>query len=205
MTDARIPLHAVAARPIGRLEGRRLLLLLHGYGADEQDLLEVGEAVRGDDDAVVSLRGPVPVGPGAGWFDGPREEVLAGAGLASAATAVLGTLDALVAAAGEPAAVRLLGFSQGGALALALLHAAPERFDRAAVLAGFLPGDLAAPPPGPAVLWARGDADEVIPASVVARTAAELEHRPGTEIRVHPGLGHGIDAAELAEVTAFLR
>lgn len=205
MTDDRIPLQAVALRPVGRLEGRRLLLLLHGYGADERDLLEVGEAVRGDDDAVVSLRGPVPVGPGAGWFDGSGEEVLAGAGLADAASAVLGTLDAIVATAGEPAAVRLLGFSQGGALALALLHAAPERFDRAAVLAGFLPADLPAPPPGPAVLWARGDADGVIPPAVVARTEAALADRPDTVIRVHPGLGHGIDAAELAETADFLR
>ncbi|GAA4749212.1 hypothetical protein GCM10025783_21840 [Amnibacterium soli] len=205
MTDASIPLHAVAMRPIGRLEGRRLLVLLHGYGADEQDLLAVGEAVRGDDDAVVSLRGPVPVGAGAGWFDGPREAVLAGAGLEAAATAVLATLNALAAAAGEPAAVRLLGFSQGGALALALLHAAPQRFDRVAVLAGFLPATLPAPPPGAAVLWARGDADAVIPPEAVARTAAALEGRSATSISVHPGLGHGIDEAELAEVAAFLR
>ena len=49
------------------------------------------------------------------------------------------------------------------------------------------------------------DADEVIPPEAVARTAAALEGRSATSISVHPGLGHGIDEAELAEVAAFLR
>ena len=56
---------------------------------------------------------------------------------------------------------------------------------------------------GPAV--GRWLIDAVTPRAPVARPAHALEGRPATSIRVHPGLGHGIDEAELAEVADFLR
>ncbi|WP_375389487.1 alpha/beta hydrolase [uncultured Amnibacterium sp.] len=201
-------LRAVAAAPIGRLEGRRLLVLLHGYGADEHDLLPVGEVLRGDD-AVVSLRGPAAVGAGASWVDGPPASVPAGAGLAPSVQAVLATLDAIVETAGTPSAVRLLGFSQGGALALELLRAEPDRFDRVVVLAGFVsaspsPGDAGLAESRPAVFWGRGDADQVIPPDAVARTAAWLDANAEAVVRVYAGLAHGITPEELGDVAAFL-
>jgi phospholipase/carboxylesterase len=140
--------------------------------------------------------------------DGPREAVLAGAGLEAAADRVLATIDAIVAEAGAPAAVRLLGFSQGGALAVVLAAREPDRFDRVVVLSGFVPAawaDKPGPERLPPVLWGRGDADEVIPAAAVARTAAWLGAHADATVRRYPGLGHGVGAAELEDVAAFLR
>lgn len=206
MTSSIRPLATVASAPIGSLEGHRLLVLLHGYGADEHDLLPIAPALGGDD-VVVSLRGPLSLeGGGAAWADGPREDILRGAGIGDAVDDVLAWLDG-IGSAGAPSSVRLLGFSQGGAVALSLLRRAPERFDRVVVLAGFATDepseDTAAS--GPQVFWGRGDADPVIPADAIARTAEWLEAYSDATIRVYPGLGHGISAEELADVAAFLR
>lgn len=199
-------LEAVAETPLDSLEGRRLLVLLHGYGADEHDLLPIVPSL-GLDDAVVSLRGPLSLeGRGAAWADGPGEDILSGAGIGDAADDVLAWLDG-AETLGAPSAVRLLGFSQGGAVALSLLRRAPERFDRVVVLAGFVTDEAAeqTASSGPPVFWGRGDADPVIPPEAVARTAAWLGARADATIRVYPGLGHSISAEELADVAAFLR
>ncbi len=201
------PLHAVSTRPIDTLEGRPLLLLLHGLGADEQDLLPVGAAL-GLEDAVVSLRAPLPWGPGWAWAPVGQDPTRR-ASLRPAAQAVLDWLDGLPAAgAGTPGRIRLLGFSQGGALALTLLRLAPQRFAAAVVLAGFVPeeqeDDAALAARRPPVLWGRGDADPVIPVAAVERTAAWLPRVAAAEVRVYPGLTHGISQDELADVRAFL-
>ena len=201
---------AAGAAPVENLAGRRLTLLLHGLGADERDLLSLAPAFG--DDVVISLRAPVPYGPGFSWaVISPDSIPGRGTGLGASADAVLEWLDGLAARSGLPSEVRLLGFSQGGALALALLRRAPGRFGRIVVLAGFVPAEaavgdtaLAADPSAP-VFWGRGDADAVIAADAIARTEAWLPAHAAATIRVYPGLGHGIADAELADVVAFLR
>lgn len=200
---------AVAVRPFDRLEGSRLTVLLHGYGSHERDLLPIAEAAPADD-VVVSLRAPVAAGPGFAWVDGPPEVVLSGAGLDLVADAVLRWLDAVAATAGAPEAVRLLGFSQGGALALTLLRRAPSRFERVVVLAGFVPagaeaGDAALAVQPPPVLWIRGDADWVIPPDTIDRTTRFLGTHADATVLVLPGLGHGVDERALDHVRRFLR
>jgi phospholipase/carboxylesterase len=200
---------AVTAAPLTSLEGDRLTLLLHGLGSHERDLLPLAPALGGG--AVVALRAPLVYGPGFAWADPGAAPAGSGAGLGAAADAVLAWLDDLGSSGmGTPASVRLLGFSQGGALALTLLRRAPERFERLVVLAGFVPDDpeagdgtLAAQPVVP-VFWGRGDADTVIPRSAVDRTAAWLPAHAAATVRVYPGLAHGISDAELEDVSAFL-
>lgn len=202
-------LQAIAVAPLDSLDGRRLVLVLHGYGADERDLLPVAQAVAGGD-GIMSIRGPVPVGAGAGWADGPRDAILRGDGIGAAAADVLAFLDDLPARGlGTPASVRLLGFSQGGAVALSMLRRAPDRFDRIVVLSGFVAAEEEA---GDALLldrripvfWGRGDADPVIPADAVARTASWLLAHTDSTIRFYPGLGHGVAEEEIADIRAFL-
>jgi phospholipase/carboxylesterase len=200
---------AVVLRPFDTLEGRSLLLLLHGLGSHEADLLPLAESFDGDD-VVVGLRAPLPWGPGFAWAPVSPDEAGSGTGLDLAADAVIAWLDGLPAAGqGSPADVRLLGFSQGGAVALTMLRRAPGRFARAVVLAGFLPdteeaGDAALRADPPAVFWGRGDADPVIAPAAVARTAAWLPDHAIATVRVYPGLGHGVDQDELADVARFL-
>jgi phospholipase/carboxylesterase len=189
--------------------GRPLLVLLHGVGSHEGDLIGLAPYLPRDL-AIASLRAPLSHGDGWSWYPlalpgspepGPVDE---------AAEAVLAWLDQLGDA--HPS-VALLGFSQGGSLTLQLLRHAPDRFAFAAVLAGFVvPDDSDATARRdaelarrrPAVFWGRGDVDAVIPIDAVQRTAEWLAEHADLEETVYPGLAHGISQEELDDLNAFI-
>lgn len=197
-----------SAAPLETLEGRALTLVLHGFGADELDLLPIAPALGTE--PALSLRAPVRYGPGWSWAPVDPAGPVRGAGLDEAAEAVLDWLDEVESGPlGRPDSVRLLGFSQGGATALQLLRHAPERFAAVVLLSGFVSpgshdGDAALAALRPPVFWGRGDADTVIPADAVERTGGWLAGHAAVTERVYPGLTHGIAPEELAEVAAFL-
>jgi phospholipase/carboxylesterase len=184
-----------------------LVVLLHGYGTDEHDLIPLIEQMVPPSVSWASLRGPqqLPFG-GAEWF--PIETLAAPAAsqLAAAAAAIWAWLDAR----GSSRRVVPIGFSQGGVMALELLRERPDRVAAAAVLSGFAaapvrPGDAAlADHPAP-VFWGRGDQDDVIPAVLVAWTAQWLPAHARLDAHRYPGVPHGISPAEVADLAAFLR
>ncbi|MGN6744502.1 MAG: alpha/beta hydrolase [Amnibacterium sp.] len=188
----------------GPEDGDGLLVLLHGRGADEHDLLPLAEALALPD-RVASLPGPVPWQGGRAWVE-QTPSAAGDAFLDPAAQAVLEWLDGRPRVARR---IRLLGFSQGGALALQLLRAAPDRFASAVVLAGFVPTvddprDEAVARVHPPVFYGHGAIDPVIPRDAVDRTRTWLAAHTAVEEREYPMLGHAISAAELADVATFL-
>ncbi|MBM7505755.1 alpha/beta hydrolase [Agromyces aurantiacus] len=196
-----------SASPADRAD-RPVLVLLHGYGSHEGDLFGLSPYLPLQP-AIASLRAPIAMGWGHSWFPLPEQadDELTAVDAEAAVTAVLEWLDRVVP---ETTPVGLLGFSQGGAMAIELLRRAPERFAFAVSLAGFaLPGDREgdermsrlAPP----VFWGRGAADDVIPAAAIAQTQAWLPAHADLDQRVYEGLGHAVSDRELADVSAFLR
>lgn len=183
---------------------RPLVLLLHGYGSHERDLVGLGLPAGW---AWASLRAPLTLGSGAhAWFPvttpgRPDPEPVADT------TAVLLTwLDEHVDA-GAP--VVPVGFSQGGLMASHLLRTAPDRFAGAALLGGFVhqdeqPGDGRLDELRPPVYSGRGDADGVITAEAVARTDAWLPRFTTPHRHVYAGLGHGISRAMVTDLMTFL-
>jgi len=185
---------------------RPLLLVLHGYGSHEGDLFSLAPHLPLEP-VIAALRAPLPVGDGWAWFPisdpGNPDNAAVDAGVA----AVLAWLDALPQ---RPSAVGLLGFSQGGAMALQLLRAEPDRFSFAVNLSGFVPsgpqsGDARLAERPLPVFWGRGTADGVIPASAVQRTQAWLPGHSALTERIYEGLAHSISQAELGDVVNFLR
>jgi phospholipase/carboxylesterase len=194
--------------PDAEREGRPLVLLLHGLGSHEGDLIGLAPYLS-PDFVYASLRAPLPYGGPGGWSWYPLSSPGAPdyAAVDEAADAVLAHLDDL---RGAYPSVGLLGFSQGGSLALQLLRRRPEFFDFAVVLAGFVtPGapsgvDEAVAGARPRVFYGRGDADPVIPVEAVERTSAWVAaHAEATE-NVYPGLTHSISQEELDDVNGFL-
>ena len=207
MTDVTIdPASVLWSAPERERAGRPLLVLMHGYGSHEGDLFGLSPRLPLGP-VVASVRAPTPEGGGFAWFpyggQGDPEARLAAAD--AAARAVLGWLDTL-----EYTSVGLLGFSQGGAMALQLLRHAPQRFRYAANLSGFVvegehSGDGALETSRPPVFWARGTEDTVISDALISTTNAWLPSHSTLTERIYEDLAHSISPPELADVSAFIR
>lgn len=194
----------------------RLIVLLHGLGADGNDLIGLAPYWQPafPNALFVAPDAPFPcdMAPyGRQWFslqDRTPARVLAGV---QAAAPILGAfLDDLLSEHGLPAArMALVGFSQGTMMSL---YVAPRRAEPVAGVVGFsgalvgaepLAGEIAARPP---VLLVHGDADPIVPVDM-SRVAAERLAELDVPVRlvVRPGLPHSIDEVGLQEGAAFLR
>ena len=203
-----IPVEELATR----MPGNPLLIMMHGYGSHEGDLMSLA-ALLPESIIVVSLRAPhrapYPIESGFDWFSNgdPANPGINAAN--SAAEAVVQWLDRMLATHGTPSRIGLLGFSQGGAMAVHLLRYAPERFTAAVNLSGFVvaaqvQGDPVLAEQRPPIFWGRDQADQVIPAEAVQRTAEWLAVYSTATIELYPGTQHGISREEISDVSAFL-
>lgn len=199
---------------------RRLVVFLHGYGANAADLIGLADPLMPHlpDTAFVAPDAPeacagVPMGfqwfpiP---WIDGSSEEA-AREGMMRAADDLDVWLDATMAEEGvTPARTVLFGFSQGTMMAL---HVAPRRAEPVAGIVAFSgrlldPETLAeAAVSRPPVLLVHGDADEVVPVRALPEAAEALEAAGFERVYAHvmQGTGHGIAPDGLQVALAFLR
>jgi len=189
--------------------GRDVLVLLHGYGSDEQGLYEQVTSVVDAEVVIASLRGPVAEAGGYAWV--PMETSLSTttpqsitAVARQRAQPIVDWLDLLP----PTRSIGLLGVSQGAVMALHLLRRAPARFSCAINLSGYVlageeDGDAALQHRPPPVFWGRGRHDRVIPTSYVERTEAWLARHSVLTSHVYP-IGHEESHEEFADVATFV-
>jgi phospholipase/carboxylesterase len=209
-----LPLEHVYVEPDTETGGPSpAVIVMHGRGADEQDLLPVARQLP-DELAVVSLRGPEPVGPGYRWY-----EIEAPEGLQTSQPNAEGYRQSLelVGESIEAAIdtyeldadrIGLLGFSMGSMTSMGLVLESPERYAWIVALHGYLPESHAGLDPegieGKPIFLAGGEADRVIPVSRVA-AAAERFRELGADVTYNSyPTGHGIGQDELDDVVAFV-
>lgn len=188
-----------------------LVVLLHGRGSSPAALIGLAEHLP-TDVSYAAVSGPVASGPpgaGSSWY-GIRSREIAATGdsteITAAARALLTWLDG-VAPAGHP--VALVGFSQGGVVAMQALRLDPQRVGAAVNLAGFvapgrLPRDDRLREAGASVFWGIGDDDRVVPRALVERTEQWLTTHTDAAVRRYPGVSHEINERELGDVRTFL-
>lgn len=182
-----------------------LIVALHGFGASEQDLVDLRVAYPAGV-ATACLRAPLSLGPGSyAWFP---ITTIGNPDVAAVDAAAAALLDWLEAKANGRSVI-LLGFSQGSTVALQALRQAPETIAGVVVLSGFsVPtehdGDAHLSQGRPPVFFGHGDVDPIIPLGVSERTAHWLEDHSTLTRRVYPGLPHAISSEELRDVKAFL-
>ncbi|WP_431285140.1 alpha/beta hydrolase [Humitalea sp. 24SJ18S-53] len=195
-----------------------LVLLLHGVGADGNDLIDLapGWAAAAPKARFWSPHAPAPYDMGGGgfgrqWFSlADRSPAMMAAGLAAIAPVIDAAIAEECAAMGIPEThVALFGFSQGAMTALscglrrAIPPAAILAYSGALRDAGTLATTIRARPP---VLLVHGEDDEVVPAA--ASRAAEAALRAAgvpVEAMFCPRLGHGIDQAGISRGGLFLQ
>jgi phospholipase/carboxylesterase len=202
-------------RPTSGAAPKSLVVFLHGYGADGNDLIGIGrEWARAlPTTAFVAPHAPdlcrdAPMGRQ--WFPltmrDPREF---SRGVAAARPALDAFLDAELARHRlDESAMALVGFSQGTMLAL---HAGPQRRRRLAGIVGYsgLLADAAALAQGavekPPVLLVHGDKDDLIPVAAIFSAAQGLAAAEiPVEWHVSPGVPHGIGVDGLELGLSFL-
>jgi thioredoxin 1 len=194
-------------------ESDRLLVLLHGYGADERDLGGLLSYLDPDGHYVVVLpRGPVAAPPGFSWFDlAAGDPSAASVGFAAAVDAIHDLIDEACAEHGlarEQAVIA--GFSQGGGLALAVGLGASTRPRPAGVLAmsPFVPPDLLGIDTDAvrevAVLLQHGTDDPMIPVAGTRQLARELAAAGMAVVYGEYPMGHEVSLESIQEAGAWL-
>ena len=188
-----------------------LVVLVHGYGADGNDLIGLAEHWRGllPRIAFAAPNAPtrVPGSQGYQWFPisriDPHEMKK---GVEVAAPVLDEYLETELARLNlPPERLALVGFSQGTMLSL---HLGLRRAVKPAAIVGFS-GLLPGPPPElaefPPILLTHGDQDQVIPPQALFLAAGQLG-AAGATVQWHlaPGMGHGIDPEGLMMAGAFL-
>ncbi|MDJ1159580.1 phospholipase [Chelatococcus sp. SYSU_G07232] len=199
---------------------RQLVVFLHGYGADGNDLIEIGRQWQRwlPDAAFVAPHAPEPCGMapmGRQWFALTfRDPSERWRGVNRAAPALDAFLDAELAKHRlDGTKLALVGFSQGTMMAL---HVGLRRAVGPAALLGYsgmlvipdnpgpdhLRGEVRTRPP---ILLVHGDADEVIPVEALFMSAEGLSNiEVPCQWHLAAGLGHGIDGEGLRHGGLFL-
>ena len=194
-----------------------LVVLVHGYGADGNDLIGLASHWQDLLPTVAFAAPNAPTrtagAPGYQWFPITRiDPHLMSQGVEMAGPVLDDYLDAELARLGVPPEnLALAGFSQGTMLSL---HVGLRRKVKPAAIVGFL-GMLASPPQAdkskppagdiPPILLTHGDSDQVIPPQALFMAATALG-AAGACVQWHlaPGMGHGIDPEGLAIAGQFL-
>ena len=199
---------------------KQLVIFLHGYGADGNDLIDIGRAWQQilPDAAFVSPHAPRPCGQapmGREWFPltmrDPNERWT---GVNAAAPVLNAFIDSELKRRGlTDSALALVGFSQGTMMSL---HVGLRRAAAPAAIVGYsgmlvvpedidpdtFAGEIRSRPP---VLLVHGDQDQLIPVQALMHAAQGLAALEiPVEWHVSPGVGHGIDQEGLRQGGEFL-
>jgi phospholipase/carboxylesterase len=203
------------ARAAASGKANSLVVFLHGYGADGEDLIGLAPHWQDilPDTAFVSPHAPFPCEEapyGRQWFGfRGRDEAALLAGTELAARVLSAFIDReLATRALKPDRLALVGFSQGTMLALHLGLRCEKQlagilgYSGALIAPERLAEDIQTHPP---VLLVHGDADPVVPFAAM-NAAAERLRALGIEVATErrPGLPHAIDPTGLAKGGRFL-
>ncbi len=192
------------------------LVLLHGYGSNEQDLISLVPAIRmflpGVTARVIAVRGSfaAPGRPrGYSWFPGSVVSQPSGTAVADVADRVAGLIRRYTDRA------VILGFSQGMCTAITVLRRQPALVTALIGLSGFMfdddqPGDAqlagdAAAGRGVPAFVGYDPKDPLIPSIANRWALTYLRTHTDLEERSYAGMGHSVSMDEIADLARFLQ
>jgi phospholipase/carboxylesterase len=200
---AELPLSFIHRFEPGSVPGRPPVLLLHGTGGDENDLLPLGRSVS-PGSPLLSPRGKILENGMPRFFRRLAEGVFDEADVRRRAGELADFIEEARQAYKLDAPIAL-GFSNGANIAAAILMLRPEALAGAVLLRAMVP--LSAPPKanlgGKPVLLLSGAADPIVPASNANRLSAILTGG-GADVqhRTLP-VGHGLSQSDITLLTEW--
>jgi phospholipase/carboxylesterase/glyoxalase family protein len=187
-------------------DDRRTLLLLHGTGGDENDLIQLGQMLA-PDAALLSPRGTILENGAARFFRRHSEGVFDLPDLHARTKDLVAFLAAAATRYGfDPAKVFAVGFSNGANIGTSMLLASPESLAGAVLFRPMVPFVPEQPVSlsGKRVFIGAGESDTVVPAGHPDRLA-ELLRALGADVSVvwQPA-GHSLSRADVSAAYEWL-
>jgi len=187
-------------------EEKRTLLLLHGTGGDENDLIPLGEAIL-PGAAILSLRGRISENGMPRFFrrfaegvfdlDNLREETNALADFVQAASARY---------AFDPTQIVAAGFSNGANIAAATMLLRPEILQEAILIRAMVTLEDVQPKglEGKRVFLSSGRYDNIVPVENATRLAEQLREGGAEVTHYWAEVGHNLTRAEIQAIQSWL-
>lgn len=208
-------IHYLVREPKIKKEKNPLLLLLHGYGSNEEDLFSFAAELPGDY-YVVSARAPYDLQPyGHAWyaitFDADQNKFSDDNQAIESRDLIAKFIDELISELPiDSQNVTLIGFSQGTILSYAVALSYPEKIKRVVALSGYLNTGILAPDyenndfSNLKMFVSHGTQDQVIPVDW-ARKAPETLKNLGIEVayKEYP-IGHGVSPQNFYDLKNWL-
>lgn len=209
-----LSLYHLVREPKIKLDKNPLLLLLHGYGSNEEDLFGFAPQLP-DEYLIVSARAPYSLPPyGNAWyainFDAGMNKFTDNVQAAASRDLIAKFIDEVISNYPVDADnVTLVGFSQGAILSYAVALTYPEKISRVLALSGYLNMDIVEDVNSRDISKLRfyishGIQDQVIPVEW-ARKAPEYLKAKGLDVAYHEyPAGHGVAPQNFYDLLAWL-
>lgn len=208
-------LHYLIQEPKVKHDKNPLLILLHGYGSNEEDLFSFAPELP-DDSYVISVRAPYDLQPyGHAWyaihFDADENKFSDNEQAKESVELIAHFIDEIVKKYPiDESNIALIGFSQGAILSYATALTYPEKVTKVVALSGYLNQEII-----PEVLDTKaishlkffishGSVDQVIPVDWARKAKPALEKLGlETEYQEYP-IGHGVSPKNFFDFKAWL-
>jgi phospholipase/carboxylesterase len=208
-------LHYLIQEPKVKHDKNPLLLLLHGYGSNEEDLFSFAPELP-DDSYVISVRAPYDLQPyGHAWyaihFDADENKFSDNEQAKESVELIAHFIDEIVKKYPiDESNIALIGFSQGAILSYATALTYPEKVTKVVALSGYLNQEII-----PEVLDTKaishlkffishGSADQVIPVDWARKAKPALEKLGLETVYQEYPIGHGVSPKNFFDFKAWL-
>ncbi len=215
MNTNTLSLYHLVRKPKVSVEKAPLLIMLHGYGSNEEDLFSFAEELP-EELFIISLRAPYPMPPyGHAWYaihwdnnDGKfSDDVQAIASREKISDFIAEAVEEYPV---DPDNVTLVGFSQGGILSFAVALSYPQKVKNVIGLSGYINPDIIKEGfrnndfSNLSVYSSHGTQDQVIPVSWARNTKPFLDSLNIENTFSEFPVGHGVAPQNFMELKKWL-
>lgn len=216
MTTKDLSLYHLVREPKIKKEKSPVIIMLHGYGSDANDLFSFSSELP-EEYYVISAQAPYPLPPyGNAWyainFDNSGGKFSDDVQAIESRKKILKFIDEIIENyAIDPDNVTLLGFSQGSILSYAVALSHPEKIKNVIALSGYINEDILVEGyqnndfSKLSIYSSHGSQDQVIPVSWARRNPEILKRLNIDHKYSEFPVGHGVAPQNFMEVLQWLK